>query len=169
MATLSALQHFGFFWTPGTKATCLQELPGHFMPRLLPNAQNRVYAKKRSCIQMLDTTLNIGRVSLELAPMIESLKNLHCCLGFRVRTFFSSVDLIARRHNKLVLGLLKTYTVVWAWELEHFLLILIVRAEDFLLIKYRETPTKIRSAGMFSIQIGDWLIQISPYVHHNVY
>ena len=57
MATLSALQHFGFLWTPAAKATCLQELAGCFKPRLTSDSQNRTLAKNGSYIQILDITL----------------------------------------------------------------------------------------------------------------
>ena len=43
---LRALEYFGFFWTPAAKVTCLQELAGNFRSSLLPNAQNRAFAKK---------------------------------------------------------------------------------------------------------------------------
>ena len=46
LASLSALQHFGFFWTPAAKATQLQELTGHFRPRLSPDSKNMAFAKK---------------------------------------------------------------------------------------------------------------------------
>ena len=57
-----------------------------------------------------------------------------------VRNFFSNVDLIARKHDKLVLGLS---------------FILRIHAGDFLLSKYREIFTKIRRVDMFSIWIRD--------------
>ena len=57
LATLSILQRFGFFWTPATKTTCLQELAGRFRSRLTPDAQSRALAKNGSCIQIPDTTL----------------------------------------------------------------------------------------------------------------
>ena len=86
---------------------------------------------------------NIVRVSWEIAPMIESLKNLHFAMviGFgSINIFLQSVDLIARKHSKLVLG---------------FSLILRLHAEDILLTKYWETSTEIRSVVMFSTWIGD--------------
>ena len=46
LATLSALQSFGFFWFPPAKATHLQELAGCFRPRQSSDAQNRAFAKK---------------------------------------------------------------------------------------------------------------------------
>ena len=61
MATLSALQSFGFFWNPAAKATHLQELPGHFRSRLSPDAQNRAFAKNESCNQILDITLHVSQ------------------------------------------------------------------------------------------------------------
>ena len=47
MAALSALQRFGFPWSPAAKATHWQELAGRFRSRLSPDAQNRASAKKR--------------------------------------------------------------------------------------------------------------------------
>ena len=59
LATLSALERFSFFWTPAAKATCLTELTDRFRPRLLPDAQNRAFAKNGSCPEFLDTTLMV--------------------------------------------------------------------------------------------------------------
>ena len=44
--SLSEIQHFGFPWTLAAKATCLQELPGCFRPRLSPYTQNKAFEKK---------------------------------------------------------------------------------------------------------------------------
>ena len=60
LATLSALQRFGFFWTPAAKAIRLQELAGRYRPRLSSVAQNRASTKNGSCIQILDTALPGG-------------------------------------------------------------------------------------------------------------
>ena len=57
LATLRALQRFGFFWTPAAEAICLEEFAGSFRLRLSPDAQNKVFTKNGSCIQILDTTL----------------------------------------------------------------------------------------------------------------
>ena len=58
LANLSALQRFGFFWTPATKTTFIQELAGRFRPRFSSDAQSRAFAKKsRSCTQILDITV----------------------------------------------------------------------------------------------------------------
>ena len=59
LATLSALQHFAFFWTPAAKTIHLQELVGCFRPKLSPDTQNRAFTKNRSSVQILDTTLHI--------------------------------------------------------------------------------------------------------------
>ena len=48
------------FLDPSYKAICLQELAGCFKPSLLPDAQNRTFAKNKSCIQILYTTLYTG-------------------------------------------------------------------------------------------------------------
>ena len=61
LATLNAIQRFGFFWTPAAKATCLQELAGRYRPRLSSVAQNRAFTKNGSCIQILDTALPGGK------------------------------------------------------------------------------------------------------------
>ena len=52
MAALSALQCFGFLWTTAAKATHLQELAGHFRPRLSLDAKDRAFVKNGSCIQI---------------------------------------------------------------------------------------------------------------------
>ena len=57
LASLTTIQHFGFPQTPTANATCLQELIGHFRPRLSPDAQNSAFAKNGGCIQILDTIL----------------------------------------------------------------------------------------------------------------
>ena len=58
LATLSALQRFGFSWTTAAKATHSQELAGHFRPRLSPDNQNRAFTKKKgSYIKILETAL----------------------------------------------------------------------------------------------------------------
>ena len=57
LATLSALQRFGFHWGPAPRATCLQELAERCKLRLLPDAQWRAFAKNGRCIQVLDTAL----------------------------------------------------------------------------------------------------------------
>ena len=64
LATLSALQCFGFFWTSAAKTTSLQEFTGCFRTTLSPDTQNRIFAKNGSCIQLLDTTLHIYPNSL---------------------------------------------------------------------------------------------------------
>ena len=61
-----------------------------------------------------------------------------------IKKILSSVDHIARNHNKLVF---------------RFSLILRLHAWDFLLAKYCEALSKIRSVGMFSILTGGWSIQ----------
>ena len=73
MATLSALQQFGFSWTPAAKATWLQELAGCFSHRLSPDAQNRAFAENGSCIQILDTTLAISSIPLEIRNSMTSI------------------------------------------------------------------------------------------------
>ena len=57
MATLRALKHFGFFWTPAAEAICLQEFTECFRPRLSPDTQNKAFTKNKSRIQILDTNL----------------------------------------------------------------------------------------------------------------
>ena len=49
----SEAHHFGFFWTPSAKATCLQVLGRQFGHQLKIWA----FAKKGNCIQILDKTL----------------------------------------------------------------------------------------------------------------
>ena len=46
-----------FSGPPAKETTRLQELAGRFGPRLSPGAQNRVFVKNESCIQILDTAL----------------------------------------------------------------------------------------------------------------
>ena len=53
----SQIESFDFPWTPGAKATCLQESGERFRPRSSPDAQNRAFAKNGSWIQVLHTTL----------------------------------------------------------------------------------------------------------------
>ena len=50
LATFTALQCFGFFWTSDAKATHLQDLAGHFRLCSSPDTQNRAFAKNESCI-----------------------------------------------------------------------------------------------------------------------
>ena len=69
LATLSALQCFGFFWTPAAKATRLQELAGRFRSRLSHDTQNRAFTKNRSCIQILDTILQ--------GPILSTIKEVN--------------------------------------------------------------------------------------------
>ena len=59
---------FGLHWTPAAKATCLQDLAGHFRSRLSPDAQNRTFAKNGSCNQILDMTLLLSHVFWLLLP-----------------------------------------------------------------------------------------------------
>ena len=66
---LSALQCFGFPWNPAAKAIRWQELAERFRPKLSPDAQDREFAKNRSCIQILDAAL---RSLLSVAT-----KNIH--------------------------------------------------------------------------------------------
>ena len=93
-STSSALQCFGFFWTLPGNATCLQELAGHFRPRLSPDPQNRASAKNRSCIQILDTTLISGKcyfLKLKLLHLWEYLKKLpsdrKCYISWEIYKF----------------------------------------------------------------------------------
>ena len=57
MSTLRAPNCSGFFWTPALMAIRVKELPECFRHVLSPDAKNRVFVKKRSCIQILDSTL----------------------------------------------------------------------------------------------------------------
>ena len=53
-STISALQRFGFPWTPAAKAACLQGLALRFSSRLSLDAHLQ---KSGTCIQILDTAL----------------------------------------------------------------------------------------------------------------
>ena len=86
------LQHFDFPWTPAAKTTRLQKLVGCFRPRLSPDAQNRAFAKHKSCTQILDRALTIIIFFLYLHALLGNLTtsvldhfytSTHYCRNFK--------------------------------------------------------------------------------------
>ena len=98
---------------------------------------------------------NIGRVSLEIAPIIESLKILHYAMVrvWEYLNIFVKGWPYCQETQQIDFGTLIDFEIICTG--------------DILLKKYWETCTKIRSVVMFS-KIGDWSIQVSPYVNHKL-